>query len=159
MTSKDGGVRLQKAFAAEVLRGLRLGFRARLFAVGVIAVWLAFSNPFPDVIYFWALLAGFALLGWLPYDHHRRRKEGSWPRYAYPIGDMALLTFTLLFPNPFTDTSLGLLYPALPLRFGNEVYFFILIASTTFYYSLATHRPLGRLFGRINLECGNALDR
>ncbi len=135
MTSHGGEVRLRKTFAAEVIRGLRLGFRARLFAVGVIAVWLAFSNPFPDVIYFWALLAGFVLFGWLPYHHYRRGKEGSWPRYAYPLGDMALLTFTLLFPNPFTDQSLGLLYPALPLRFGNEVYFFIVIASTAFYYS------------------------
>ena len=134
MTSNDGEVRLREAFAAEVLRGLRLGFFARVFSLGVIAVWLGISNPFPDVVYFWALLAGFILLSWLPYNHYRRGKKGAWPRYAYPLGDMALLTFTLLFPNPFSDQIFGP-YPALALRFGNEVYFFILIASTAFYYS------------------------
>ncbi|MCH8113464.1 MAG: adenylate/guanylate cyclase domain-containing protein, partial [Proteobacteria bacterium] len=74
------------------------------------------------------------MFGWLPYNHYRRGKSGYWPRYAYPLADMALITFTLLFPNPFSDQIFGP-YPALALRFGNEVYFFILIASTVFYYS------------------------
>ncbi len=133
MTSDDGEVRLREAFAAEVLRGLRLGFFARVFSLGVIAIWLGISNPFPDVVYFWALLAGFILFGWLPYNHYRQGKSGYWPRYAYPLGDMALLTFTLLFPNPFSDQFT---YPAqVALRFGNEIYLFILIVSTVFYYS------------------------
>ena len=132
--TKNGEVRLREAFAAEVLRGLRVGFFARVFSLGVIAVWLGISNPFPDVVYLWALLAGFILLGWLPYNHYRRRKSGYWPRYAYPLADMALITFTLLFPNPFSDLIFGA-YPALALRLGNEIYFFILIASTVFYYS------------------------
>ena len=133
MTSKDGETRLQRAFATEVLRGLRLGFRARLFSLGVIAVWLGVQNPFPDFVYFWALLAAFILLVWFPYKHHQRGGSGSWYQYAYPLGDMVLLTFMLLFPNPLSDQ---LTYPApVALRFGNEIYFFILIASTVFYYS------------------------
>jgi len=57
MPINDGEVRLREAFAAEVLRGLRLGFFARLFSLGVIAVLLGVQNPFPDFIYLWALLA------------------------------------------------------------------------------------------------------
>ena len=109
MTSKDRETRLQRAFATEVLRGLRLGFRARLFSLGVIAVWLGVQNPFPDFVYFWALLAAFILLVWFPYKHHQRGGSGSWYQYAYPLGDMVLLTFMVLFPNTLSDQ---LTYPA-----------------------------------------------
>ena len=45
--------------------------------------------------------------------------------------DAVLLAFTVLIPNPLSDTPL----PApIFLRFGNEIYFFMLIASTVFYY-------------------------
>lgn len=98
--NKDGEVRLREAFAAEVIRGLRIGFRARLFSLGVIAVWLGVQNPFPDFVYFWALLAAFILLVWFPYKHHQRGGSGSWHQYAYPLGDMALLTFMVLSPIP-----------------------------------------------------------
>lgn len=125
--------RLRSAFAKEELRGLRLGFRVRLVSLGVVAVWLGIQNPFPDTFYFWALLFGFILLGWLPYDHYRRSNDSSWPRYVYPSADMALLAFTLLFPNPLS--SLAEAPAAVALRFGNEIYFFILIASTVFYYA------------------------
>lgn len=125
--------RLRSAFAQEEVHGLRLGFRARLVSLGVVAVWLGIQNPFPETLYFWGLLLGFVLLGWLPYDHFRRGNGSSWPRYAYPSADMALLAFTLLFPNPLS--SLGEAPAAVALRFGNEIYFFILIASTVFYHA------------------------
>ena len=102
MTSKDGETRLQRAFATEVLRGLRLGFRARLFSLGVIAVLLGVQNPFPDFVYFWALLAAFILLVWFPYKHHHLCGSVSWYQYAYPLGDMVLLPSLLLFPNPLS---------------------------------------------------------
>lgn len=125
--------RLRSAFAKEELRGLRLGFRARLVSLGFIAVWIGIQNTFPDAFYIWALLLGFIVLGWLPYDHFRRSNDSSWPRYVYPSADMALLAFTLLFPNPLSDQAE---YPAATaLRFGNDIYFFILIASSVFYYA------------------------
>ena len=39
----------------------------RLFVLAVIAVWLSISNPFPETLYYLALLCCFALLGlaWL----------------------------------------------------------------------------------------------
>ncbi|MCH8110856.1 MAG: adenylate/guanylate cyclase domain-containing protein [Proteobacteria bacterium] len=129
----DRQQRLRFAFAQEELRGLRLGLRARLVSLGLIALWIGIQNPFPDALYVWALLLGFILLGWLPYDHFRRGNDSSWPRYVYPSADMALLAFTLLFPNPLS--SFGDYPAAVALRFGNEIYFFILIASTVFYYA------------------------
>ena len=129
----DRQQRLRSEFAKEELHGLRLGFCARLVALGIVAVWIGVQNPYPDALYFSALLLGFVVLGWLPYNDLRRGHETSWPRYAYIAGDMALLAFTLLFPNPFS--SFGEFPAAVVLRFGNEIYFFILIVSSIFYYA------------------------
>ena len=124
--------RLQTALEQEELRGLRLGARVRMVSMAVIAVWLGIQVPLSEVPYFWVLLAGFVLAGWLPYDHRRRGKLWRWPRYVYPLVDAILLTFTLLAPNPLDAVTYP---PPLYLRFGNEIYFFLLIASTVFYYA------------------------
>ena len=124
--------RLQITLEQEELRGLRLGALARLVSMGVIAVWLGIQVPLSEVAYFWALLVGFVLAGWLPYDHRRRGKRWRWPRYVYPFVDATLLTFTLLAPNPLDAVTYP---PPLYLRFGNEIYFFLLIASSVFYYA------------------------
>ena len=125
--------RLRSELAKERVRGLRLGFRARLVALGIVAVWIGVQNPLPDTLYFWGLLLGFILLGWLPYNHFRRGNQSTWPRYIYPAADMVLLAYTLLFPSPVSD--LGDYPAAVVLRFGNEIYFYILIVSTVFYYA------------------------
>lgn len=124
--------RLQTALEQEELKGLRLLALTRMVSIGVIAVWLGFQVPLSEVTYFWTLLVGFVLAGWLPYDHRRRGKRWRWPRYVYPLVDATLLTFTLLAPNPLEAVP----FPSpINLRFGNEIYFFLLIASTVFYYA------------------------
>ncbi|MHA1563804.1 MAG: hypothetical protein ACTSX7_00705, partial [Alphaproteobacteria bacterium] len=70
--------RLQIALDREELKGLRLGSRARLVTMAVIAVWLGIQIPLPEVPYFWVLLCGFVLAGWLPYEHRRRGKQWRW---------------------------------------------------------------------------------
>ena len=128
----EAGDRLTAAFEDEELKGLRLGARARIATMVVIAVWIGTQNTLSEAAYFWALFIGFILAGVLPYDHRRRGKQWRWPRYGYPLADAVLLTFVLLVPNPFGDPNI----PApLFLRFSGEVYFFILIASTVFYYA------------------------
>lgn len=123
--------RLQAAIETEELNGLRLGALARTISMAVIAVWLGLQLPLAEVLFYWMLLAGFILAGWLPYDHLRRGKRWSWPRYVYPLVDAALLAFTLLVPNPLDAMTYP---PPMFLRFGNEIYFFMLIASAIFYY-------------------------
>jgi adenylate cyclase len=124
--------RLHAAFEREELRGLRLGAQVRLVSMGVIAAWLTFQIPAEEIAYYWVLLTGFVLAGWLPYEHRRRGRRWRWPRYVYPFVDAALLTFCLLAPNPLDEETYP---PQLFLRFGNEIYFFLLIASTVFHYT------------------------
>lgn len=124
--------RLQAAIEAEELRGLQLGALVRAVSMAVIAIWLGIQLPLSEVPFYWLLLLGFVLAGWLPYDHKRRGENWHWPRYVYPLADAVLLTFTLLTPNPLDEVTLP---PPVFLRFGNEIYFFMLIASTVFYYT------------------------
>ena len=52
-----------EAFARDKRESLRLAVRARLIALGVIAVLLLFLVPLDEVIYYEVLLACFALIG------------------------------------------------------------------------------------------------
>jgi adenylate cyclase len=124
--------RFRVVLGQEELKGLRLGAIARAVSMAVIAIWLGVQVPLSEVPFYWALLTGFVLAGWLPYDHRRRGKQWRWPRYVYPLVDATLLTFALLTPNPLDAVTYP---PPLFLRFGNEIYFFLLIASSVFYYS------------------------
>ena len=112
--------RIQTVIDAEELKGLRLGALVRALSMTVIAIWLGVQFPLSEASFYWLLLFGFVLVGWLPYDHRRRGNLWRWPRYVYPLADALLLTFGLLVPNPLNDAPL----PApLFLRFGSEVYF------------------------------------
>ncbi len=64
--------RLQTALEQEELKGLRLLALTRMVTMAVIAVWLGILLPLSEVTYFWVLLVGFVLAGWLPYDHRRK---------------------------------------------------------------------------------------
>lgn len=124
--------RFQAVLGQEELKGLRLGAIARAVSMTVIAIWLGVQVPLSEVPFYWALLVGFVLAGWLPYDHRRRGKQWRWPRFVYPLVDATLLTFALLTPNPLDAVTYP---PPLFLRFGNEIYFLLLIASSVFYYA------------------------
>ncbi len=129
--ANSGQERLDSAFDAEVVKGLRLGFRARVIALGGIAVWIAIQTPYPDFLILWFELGVFVFLGWVPYQYYRRGHRGSWPKFLFSAGDMALLVFVLTIPNPTAEVF----YPeAFQLRFGNQIYFFLLIAVSVFYY-------------------------
>ena len=129
--ANSGQTRLDTAFDTEVVKGLRLGFRARVISLGIIAVWIAIQTLFPDVLILWFELGVFVFLGWVPYEYYRRGHRGIWPQYLFPAADMALLAFVLTVPNPTAEVN----FPdAFLLRFGNQIYFFLLIAVSVFYY-------------------------
>ncbi len=133
MSPRQGSthIRSQAAIEAEELIGLRLGAIVRAVTMTVIAVWLFFQVPLEEVAFYWVLLAAFILIGWLPY--HFRLREGTldWVFYLFPLLDAALLTYTLIAPNPLDKENLP---AAMLLRLGNEIYFFPIIASAVFYY-------------------------
>ncbi len=127
------GDRLGATFLEEERRGIAWSMRGRLVALAIIAVWISIENPFPEILYVLALLAAFAGLGtaflWLS----RSDSYAPWMKYAFIALDAALLTFTLLVPNPFQGFEYDI---QLQLRFNNFPYFFvILVGIAAFTYS------------------------
>ncbi len=124
--------RLHAAFEEEQLRALRVGSFARAVSIVIISIWLTIQQPLGEAVYYLALMPGFILFGWVPYLLRRAGRDWWWPAYVFPALDMFLLVVVVLLPNPLNPIAIP---PALFLRFGNEIYFFILIASSVFYYA------------------------
>jgi len=130
--------RLAAAFAEEELDGLRLAVRVRLVGCAVIAAWTLIENRYPGALYYFGIAVAFALLGLVPLWLRRAGVAGSWPLYVFPLLDVSLFTLAVLLPNPLEPNDLP---PQVRLRFGNELYLFLLIMATVFSY-----RPLAVLW-------------
>ncbi len=131
--------RVDRAIDREGREGLQLALKGRLLALLAIAVLLLFLTPFPGVLYYHALIAVFAasglLQGWLEKSAYHR----TWHEYAFVAFDFALMSFTLIYPNPFSQLE----YPApVTFRFGNFIYFFVLLSGLAFSY-----RPIVMVWG------------
>ena len=124
--------RLDAAFAREERRGLMLAAAARSAAVVVILGWTAFSNPERGLGYAWVLGTGsiFLVTGlaqlWVC---ARSRVVPTAAPYVFVLVDSLVLAAVLVAPNPFATVPLP---PAMPLRFANFVYFFVLLMQMTF---------------------------
>ena len=117
--------RLEQAFRAEELAGLRLAARARLMALVVVAVWL-FVWTKPERTYILELLlVVFAAIGIAHYRLRRRYPDWSWLGYVFVALDFALLAFATLGLDLLIDTQWP---PQMGLRNGTFVYFFIFLA-------------------------------
>jgi len=122
----------EAALATEEARAFTLALRVRTLALLVFGVWLGVEQPITAVVFLWAFLAGFVAIGLIPLWLRRRgRWGGPWP-WIVPALDAALLMTMALVPNPLDDIDNPI---AQRFRFGNEVYFFGLIAFSTFTYS------------------------
>jgi adenylate cyclase len=132
---------LRKALETEERDGQLLAIKCRSVAVVAIAVLLGLVVPFPQVLYYFGLLAVFMALGlldgWLTVNGRRR----FWHGYVFAALDFALMTFTILYPNPFITPDHT---PQLNLQSGKFVYFFIPLGILAFSY-----RPNMMLFGGI----------
>lgn len=118
--------------------GLDLAIKARWVALAVIAVMLPFLNPRPEVLYYEALLLVLAAIGWA------QRRAGVVGQSKAELGllflDLSVLAFILLFPNPFMETEVPtpVIY-----RFGNFMYFYVILAAGTLAYSWRTIMAIG----------------
>ncbi len=121
--------RITRALQAEEQERLRLTIRARSAALLVILVLVSFLSPFPDVLYFHAVILTFILTGLLQLQLSAPGRQRDWHKYAFAAFDSALLAFALLYPNPFASIEFP---PQILLRFGNFLYFFILLAGLAF---------------------------
>jgi adenylate cyclase len=124
---------LQAAFAEEEYQGLLLATRLRLIAIAVIAVWIWFENPFPEVLFYYAMIAGFAILGVVPLWLRRAGLYAPWQRYLFPLLDIVLMTLTVMAPNPLSD--LPALPPQTRLRLENDLYFYLFLIIAVLTYS------------------------
>jgi adenylate cyclase len=127
--------RLAGAIAEEEYRALRLAARVRAGALLAVGVWLAFENPFPEVLYYHGVILLFAGLGLVPVILHRspRRRDFRWLRYLFPVLDVGLLTVVVLVPNPLESDTV--LTAPMRLRSGNELYLVLFVCVAVFSYS------------------------
>ena len=127
-------MRLEAAFAVEERNGFRLAFKLRLFALGTVALFLTVINPFPAFLYYYAFLLGLIVTGAGPLAHWRKDSGiPEWTRWTAPFADLTLVTFAVVYPNPF-----GLYdFSELPLVLRSEAlgYPVIFIALSTLTYS------------------------
>ncbi len=124
--------RLERAFRAEQLAGLKLATKMRVVALAAVAVMLFFIVPVPMVFYYEGLLAVFIVIGFVHYWLCRGPDPAPWLGYLFVTLDMALMSYTLVSPNPFGDDAFAL---QMQLRNGLFLYYFLLIAAIAFTYS------------------------
>ena len=93
----------QAALERHKREGLELAFRARVIALGVIAVMLPFLNPSWEVLYYELLLLCLVGVGWLQRRVGRVGRSG--PELGVLALDIVLMTFALVFPNPLSTEA------------------------------------------------------
>lgn len=137
-SSQETNSVLMAALAADKREGLHLAVKARWMAIAIISIFLVYLNPTWTVLYHEALLAGFAAIGWAQLRVGRvglSRRE-----LLLMFCDLALMTFMLIVPNPFSDFDWPV---AMQYRFDSFIYFFVLLAGATLAYSWRTVMAVG----------------
>ena len=129
----------QAALERHKREGLELAFRARVIALGVIAVMLPFLNPSWEVLYYELLLLCLVGVGWLQRRVGRVGRSG--PELGVLALDIVLMTFALVFPNPLS-TEAGI-PTAMTYQFEAFLYFFVILALATLSYSWRTIMAVG----------------
>lgn len=128
---------LARAQEEEKRQGQLLAVRARtaaLIATGALLLWI---NPRFEVVYYLAILGLFVALGLAQLRYARVGQ--SRVELALILGDLILLTFTLVAPNPLAQEQ----WPtAVQYRFEGFIYFFIFLAGSTLAYSWRTVQTL-----------------
>ncbi|MEE8445834.1 MAG: hypothetical protein V3S44_10820, partial [Alphaproteobacteria bacterium] len=126
---RHGGIaeRLRDSFTRESRSSIRQATIVRTVAVVAIALWLINIIEFPQVLFFHALLALFALLGLGNDFFARRLAPAIWPSALFIMADSCLMAYTLSTLNPMEVSP----PPAqVILRQGNFQFFYILLAAS-----------------------------
>lgn len=118
--------------------GLELAVRARWIAMAITAVFLVYINPQWDVLYYHFILALICINGW--FIRRVGRVGQSRMELLLIYIDLAIMTFGMVVPNPFSDNSTPL---PMQYRFDNFLYFFIILAAGTLAYSWRTVMAIG----------------
>ena len=125
--------RVEAALERDKRHSLLLAVRARWIALTAIAALLPIINPRLEVLYYEGLLVLFALIGWAQLKLGRVGRSRA--ELVLIFCDLALLTITVVAPNPMSDAA----WPQpMQYRFENFIYFFVLLAGGTLAYSWRT---------------------
>lgn len=120
---------LKETFANHESEGRRMQLRGRTLSLIAIFILAAFVAPYPDFLYYQALVLFFISTGFVPWLLERLRRLRSWHIYFFIAIDFALLTFALIYPNPLAPHDLP---PQLTLRFDTSLYLFVMLAGLAF---------------------------
>ena len=132
MTPADRGARarLEAAFAREERRGLTLAAAARSAAVSLILAWAAATNPERGAAHAWVLGFGaFFLVTGLAQLALYARGVGSVTPYVFVLAESFALAAYVVLPNPYASVPLP---AAMPLRYANFLFFFVLVMQAAF---------------------------
>lgn len=119
--------------------GLDLAVKARWITLAVVGVLIAFLRQDWDVLYYEFILALLAANGWL--QRRAGRVGRSRLELALILFDLVIMTVGMIAPNPLADHGVQPL--AMQLRYGNFIYFFIILAAGTMAYSWRTVIAIG----------------
>ncbi|MEM9106445.1 MAG: adenylate/guanylate cyclase domain-containing protein [Pseudomonadota bacterium] len=118
-------------FEAEELAAQKTALKGRVVALIAIGALITFVTPWPGPLFYYPLLLVFMLLGWAAYVVNGQSWDRPWFMFAFVTADFALLTFTLLYPNPILSFGLP---PQFTLRYGSFIYFFVLLCGLAYLY-------------------------
>jgi adenylate cyclase len=121
----------QLSLKSEELAAQRTAMIGRTIALLLIVPLATFLTPWPGPIATYGLILVFALLGWGAWWVAKSPWGRPWHQYVFVFADFMLLTFTLLYPNPFLPLEYP---PQFALRFGSFIYFFVLLAGLAYVY-------------------------
>ena len=103
----------------------------RIMALIAIALLVTFLIPWPGPVYIYCVLLVFALLGWAGWYVENTAWGESWHQYGFVTADFAWMSIVLLYPNPLLPLDYP---PQFIFRYGNFIFFFVLLAGLTYVY-------------------------
>ncbi|MFT6875637.1 MAG: adenylate cyclase [Granulosicoccus sp.] len=119
------------SLSAEQREAQHIALYGRIVALIAIAVLVTPLVPWPGPLYIYFVLLLFAFLGWGGWLAENAQRSKSWFQYGFVTADFALMSFVLLYPNPLLPLDYP---PQFILRYGNFIFFFVLLAGLTYAY-------------------------
>lgn len=119
-------------------QGLMLALKARWVTMSVVAVFLLFIAPWPQVLYYELILLLLCINGWFIQRVGRVGRSGA--ELFLIFLDLAIMTVGIVAPNPLGQFD----WPqAMQYSFDNFQYFFLILAAGTLAYSWRTVIAIG----------------
>ena len=129
-TRVSGSIR-RNSFRTEEQAAMYTALWGRVVALAFIAILTTFLTSWPGPIYIYSLLVLFLVNGLVAYTAAVQSWGRPWHQFVFVTIDAALLTFTLIYPNPLLPIDIP---PQFNLRNGVFIYFFVIIAGLAYVY-------------------------